>query len=134
MLWDGSLIFPADKFNTLEEILDEFRKRWGDHKEHRFQLAALHTIRKKENETMIEFNTKFSNIVKSLHKDIKPPDVAILIQYIEAFEGEIRYALRDKDPQDLEAAQKIAMRVEQNLLEARKLLDFRVKSKKNSLF
>jgi hypothetical protein len=90
--------FPAAKFSTLEEILDEFRKRWGDQKEHRFQLASLHNIRKKENETMIEFNTKFNNIVKSLHKDIKPPDAAILIHYTEAFEGEMRYALRDKEP------------------------------------
>jgi hypothetical protein len=112
--------FPADKFSTLEEILDEFRKRWGDQKEHRFQLNALTTIRKKENETMVEFNTKFNNLVKSLHRDIKPPDAAILIHYIEAFEGEMRYALRDKDPQNLDAAQRIAIRVEQNLLEARK--------------
>jgi ribonuclease HI len=112
--------FPAAKFSTLDEILDEFRKRWGDHKEHRFQLAALHTIQKKENETMVEFNTRFNNIVKSLHKDIKPPDAAILIHYTEAFEGEMRYALRDKEPQDLDAAQRIAMRVDQNLLEARK--------------
>jgi hypothetical protein len=43
-----------------------------------------------------------------------------LIYYIEAFEGEMRYALRDKDPQNLDAAQNIALRVEQNLLEARK--------------
>jgi hypothetical protein len=112
--------FPAAKFSTLDEILDEFRKRWGDHKEHRFQLAALTTIQKKENETVVEFNTKFNNLVKSLHRDIKPPDAAILIYYIEAFEGEMRYALRDKDPQNLDAAQNIALRVEQNLLEARK--------------
>jgi hypothetical protein len=112
--------FPADKFSTLEEILDEFRKRWGDQKEHRFQLNALTTIKKKENETMLEFNTKFNNLVKGMHKDIKPKDAAILIHYIEAFEGEIRYALVDKEPQDLIAAQKIAIRVEQNLLEARK--------------
>jgi hypothetical protein len=39
--------FPADTFKTLEEILDEFRKRWGDQKEHRFQLGALTTIKKK---------------------------------------------------------------------------------------
>jgi hypothetical protein len=112
--------FPAAKFSTLDEILDEFRKRWGDHKEHRFQLAALTTSQKKENETVVEFNTKFNNLVKSLHRDIKPSDAAILIYYIEAFEGEMRYALRDKDPQNLDAAQSIAIRVEQNLLEARK--------------
>jgi hypothetical protein len=46
-----------------------------------------------------EFNTKFNSLVKSLHDDIKPSDVAVLIYYMEAFEGEMRYALRDKDPQ-----------------------------------
>ena len=90
--------FPVAKFSTLDEILDEFRKRWGDQKEHRFQLNALTTIKKKENETMLEFNTKFNNLVKGLHRDIKPSNAAILIYYIEAFEGEMRYALRDKDP------------------------------------
>jgi hypothetical protein len=68
--------FPAAKFSTLDEILDEFKKRWGDQKEHRFQLAALTTIQKKENETVVEFNTKFNNLVKSLHRDIKPSDAA----------------------------------------------------------
>jgi hypothetical protein len=58
--------------------------------------------------------------VKSLHRDIKPSDAAILIYYIEAFEGEMRYALRDNDPQTLEAAQNTTIRVEQNMLEARK--------------
>jgi hypothetical protein len=28
--------FPANKFSTLNSILDEFRNRWGDSKEHRF--------------------------------------------------------------------------------------------------
>ena len=112
--------FSAAKFSTLKEILNEFRKRWGDQKEHRFQLAALTTSQKKENETVVEFNTKFNSLVKSLHRDIKPSDAAILIYYIEAFEGEMRYALRDKDPQTLEATQNTAIRVEQNMLEARK--------------
>jgi hypothetical protein len=82
--------FFVAKFSIFEEILNEFRKRWSDQKEHRFQLAALTTV--------VEFNTKFNSLVKSLHKDIKPSNTTILIYYIEAFEGEMRYALRDKDP------------------------------------
>jgi len=39
--------FPANKFSTLNAILDEFRKRWGDQKEHRFQLGAFTTSHKK---------------------------------------------------------------------------------------
>jgi hypothetical protein len=100
--------------------LDEFRKRWGDQKEHRFQLAALTTSHKKENETVEEFNTKFNSLVKSLHDDIKPSDVAVLIYYMEAFEGEMRYALRDKDPLNLKAAQATTIKIDKNMQDARK--------------
>jgi len=100
--------------------LDEFRKRWGDQKEHRFQLAALTSSHKKENETVEEFNAKFNNLVKSLHDDIKPSDAVVLIYYMEAFEGEMRYALRDKDPQNLRAAQATTIRIDKNMQDARK--------------
>jgi hypothetical protein len=69
---------------------------------------------------VVEFNSKFNSVVKSLHNDVKPSDLAILIYYIEAFEGEMMYALRDKDPQTLEAAQATTIRIEQNMLESRK--------------
>jgi hypothetical protein len=64
--------FDPAKFRTLDEILKEFRKRWGDQKVHRFQLAALTSSHKKENEIVEEFNTKFNSLVKSLHADILP--------------------------------------------------------------
>jgi hypothetical protein len=43
-------------------------------------------------------NQKFNELVSSMHSDIKPPAEAILIYYIEAFGGEMRYQLRDKEP------------------------------------
>ena len=46
---------------------------------------------------MDEFNKRFTNLVKSLPTDIKPSNAAILIYYMEVFQGEMRYALRDKD-------------------------------------
>ena len=69
-------------------------------------LAAL-TNTKKENETMEEFNKKFSDMVGRLHVDIKPSDTSILIYYIEASEGEMRYQLRDKEPENLKEAMEI---------------------------
>ena len=68
-----------------------------------------------ENETMDEFNTKFRRIVFDLHKDIKPHDAAILIYYIEAFTGDLRYQLRDKEPVDLKTAQELAEKIEKNM-------------------
>ena len=35
-----------------DEFLEGFKKKWGEKKEPRHQLAALHNIKKVENETM----------------------------------------------------------------------------------
>jgi hypothetical protein len=68
----------------------------------------------------VEFNAKFNSLVKSLHDDIKPSNAVVLIYYMEAFEGEMRYALRDKDPQDLKTAQATAIKIDKNMQDARK--------------
>jgi hypothetical protein len=67
-----------------------------------------------------EFNTKFNSLVKSLHDDIKPSDVVVLIYYMEAFEGDLRYALRDKDPQNLKSSQATTIKIDKNMQDARK--------------
>jgi hypothetical protein len=120
MLLNVFQIPDPNKFSILAEIVKSFKERWGDQKENGFLLAALSSSQKKENETMDEFNKRFNDLVKSLPTDIKPLDVAILIYYMEAFEGEIRYALRDKDPQTLKNAQDMAVRIDKNMQDARK--------------
>ena len=65
---------------------------------------TLDNIKKMKKETMEEFNKKFRSLISDLHKDIKPHDVAILIYYIEAFTGDLRHQLRDKEPADLKQA------------------------------
>ena len=68
-----------------------------------------------ENETIDEFNTKFRCVVKDLPREIKPRDSSILISYIEAFTGDLRYQLWDKDPTDLKTAQDLAKKIEKNM-------------------
>jgi hypothetical protein len=109
-----------NKFSTLAEIVKAFKERWGDQKENRFLLAALSSSQKKENEIVDQFNKRFTELVKSLLTDIMPSNVAISIYYMEAFEREMRYALRDKDPQTLKDAQIMAVRIDKNMREASK--------------
>ena len=49
------------------------------------------------------------------HVDIKPLDTSLLIYYTEAFEGEMRYQLRDKEPNELKKAMEIAEKININL-------------------
>jgi hypothetical protein len=78
-------------------------------------LATLNTIKKNENKIMDEFNKKFNELVSSMHTDIKPPNDAILIYYVEAFGGEMIYQLRDKEPPNLKATQDIAVKIDKNM-------------------
>ena len=64
---------------------------------------------------MDEFNTKSRCVVADLPRDIKPKYASILISYIEAFTGDLRYQLRDKEPTDLKTAQELAEKIEENM-------------------
>ena len=68
-----------------------------------------------ENETIDEFNTKFKHVVADLPREINPRDASILISYIEAFTGDLRYQLRCKEPGDLKIAQELAEKIEKNM-------------------
>jgi hypothetical protein len=104
----------------LEEIHKAFNERWGDPKEDRHLLASLNTSQKRENEKMEEFNKRFNDLVKILPQTIKPPAASILIHYMEALEGQIRYQLRDKEPTTLRDAQQCAIRIDKNMQDARR--------------
>ena len=41
-----------DSYKTLSKSLEGYKKKWGEKKEPRHLLAALHNIKKMENETM----------------------------------------------------------------------------------
>ena len=64
---------------------------------------------------MEEFNKKFNDLAQSLPDTITPPEATILIHYIEAFNGEICYQLRDKDPCDLKTTHIEAIMIDKNM-------------------
>ena len=65
--------------------------------------------------TTDEFNTKFRCVVADLPREIKPRDASILIYYIEAFTGGLRYQLRDEELADLKTTQELAEKIEKNM-------------------
>jgi hypothetical protein len=69
-----------------------------------------------ENETIEEFNKRFNQITQKLHQDIKPPKATILIYYLDSFDGELGFQIREKDPQNLRVAQELAIKIEKNMM------------------
>ena len=64
---------------------------------------------------MEEFNKKIRDLIASMDDEFKPPDKFILVYYIEALSGEMRYQLRDKEPADPKVAQALAIKIDANM-------------------
>ena len=62
-------------------------------------------VKKKENETIHEFNLRFDKLVSNVLQDLRPTAQAILILYLNAFEGWFGLNLKEKNPNDLKTAQ-----------------------------
>jgi hypothetical protein len=89
-------------------------EQWDVKKDGRILINRIHKIKKKENETVREFNIKFQKLLDKIPQDIKPKNKAIPLYYTNAFEGPFGFYLRDKSPSTLKAAQDTASRLEEN--------------------
>ena len=110
--WFNNLL--DNSFATRAAFKTTFTNKFGEKKEPCHQVA-LTTIKRGENETMDEFNKKFTDLPNAIHTDYKPTAQSILVYYIEALSGEMQYQLRDKDPTTLLIAQEMAVKINKNM-------------------
>jgi hypothetical protein len=75
-------------------------------------------IKKHESEIIFQFNTRFSNFYNLTPYRVRPNEDVALIYYLEAFDGIFGVFLKNEDPQNLEEAQAVAIKLERNHLVA----------------
>lgn len=102
-------------FKDLKGIIEAFDYRWGDRKDSYALLSALHSSHKEENENIEDFNKRFNDIIRNLPLNIQPPDASLVIYYIQAFDEDMSYLIRDKEPNDLKDAQNKAIKIDKNM-------------------
>jgi hypothetical protein len=89
--------------------------RWETKRDGRL-LTHFNEMRKKENESVKEFDTRFDNLLKNTPIDISPKDGVVLLLYANALEGQFWFMLRDNSPKILVQAEKSATKIEENIL------------------
>ena len=104
----------ASSINGYDNFVTKLNSDWSRKLDGKFLLHQLFDIKKKENEIVHEFNIRFDKTVGNIPKEIKPKDQAIVIHYLNAFDGWLGYNLKDKNLNDLKTAQFNAKMVEQN--------------------
>lgn len=102
-LWFRNL--PDGVIKNWNDLMRIFMGAWDIKIDNKFLLNQLHEIRKKGNETVQEINIKFQNVIDKIHDEVNPLDASILLYYVNAFDGQFGFMLRDKAPASLDAAQ-----------------------------
>jgi hypothetical protein len=108
--------------NTITSYTDfetAFKNRWGTKKDHSSMLNQFNTIKKKENETVREFNARFDTLRQQIPTDVISQEKGVLITYLNAYEGQHHFYLRRSTPQTLAEAMESAISIEEDLNHAK---------------
>lgn len=79
-------------------------------------LAKYESLRRALGELVQDYSNRFNNTYNSILVEINPPSGLALLRYLDGFDDDISYQLRERSPTTLEDMKKIAINVEAKLL------------------
>jgi hypothetical protein len=111
--WYKSL--QNNSISGLNPFFEKFLERWGDKHDTSFLLRNFTDLNKKENEIVLEFNTRFAKAYHKIPATLKPNVEFALISYLEKFDGILGVLIRQKEPTSLDVAYQVAITTEKHL-------------------
>jgi hypothetical protein len=84
-------------------------------------LDEFTSIRKEENETVSEFNTRFSKLYNKIPQNVRPNSDIALLYYFKAFDVSFGFLLREKELHDLDSTLVVATKIEKNIMATEKV-------------
>ena len=105
------------------EFYNSFSRYWGENKSFDQYLSEFSSLKKKRNETIIEFNRRFHNIYYSMPIEIRPTEIVAMIQYTMAQHPDLFLYLKERKSPSLQQMFVDAKEVENNLQVCGKLHD-----------
>jgi hypothetical protein len=98
--WVG--LFPT--YSLCDNI---FKNRWTTKKDNGMLVAQFNQIKKKENETVSEFDNRFDRLYSQIPTDLRPTDAVVHLLYMNAFDGKFCFILKDKKSHHLGTSQRV---------------------------
>jgi hypothetical protein len=109
---------PDASIDGWDSFQAKFFERWTDKPENFSLINAFDNIKKNGDETIIDFNARFSKTYYKIPSTISPNHAYALNYYLEAFDGIFGIFLRHKEPQNLDEAQFVAIKLEGHFIAA----------------
>jgi len=115
--WFRSL--TANTITTPDELYQAFTNRWEKKKDPFHILGEYDTIKRGPQETVLEYCARFNNVYNVIPQNLRPPPDLALYKFPDGFDHDMAYQLKERAPESLEEAQKVAVTVEANLISKR---------------
>lgn len=106
----------AGSISNLQQFHQVFLPRWEVKKNPLQILAEYEILRRAPRESVQDYSNRFNNLYNSIPIEIKPPPGLALLRYLDGFDTDMAYHLRERNPTTLEKMQKNVVSVEANLL------------------
>jgi hypothetical protein len=124
---------PAASIRNFNQFMQVFLDRWVVMRNVFLLLEEYDHLKRKPGETVQQFSARFNEVYHSIPVDVRPPPGLAKLHFLEAFDPEVAFQLRERNTASLEEMQSIAVDVETNLLIKRsKLKDKEMEQLKSS--
>ena len=89
---------PANSITIIEELRDLFMRQWGDTKDHTYYITEFGALRRKKEETVVDFSKRFNKMYSRIPAEINPTETSAKLTYADAFDHEFFLLLRERRP------------------------------------
>jgi len=111
---------PARSIHNWVEFEDNFMRKWRNRTNLVQALSEYYNLRTAPNETVQNFSKRFNKLFNSIPVHLKPPEALAQMRYVEAFDSDFSLLHRERDSATLADMQNDAIKVEVNMVAAKK--------------
>jgi hypothetical protein len=112
---------PATSIPDFESFETSFLAKWGDRKNPLHLLTQYNNMRRSPDEIVQEFSSRFMKVYNSIPTEVKPPPKVSQLRYVDSFESDFDFLLRERISTSLDDMMSDAIEVEVNLMASGKI-------------
>eukprot|EP01018_Ginkgo_biloba_P001515 Gb_17820 [translate_table: standard] len=109
---------PPDSIDSWVAFHNFFMEKWGEKKDHRYYLSEFGSMKKKDSESVNDFNKRFN---KMYNDDIRPSQAVAKVAYVAAYDLDFAMILRERRSGNLDIMQNDAIDIEGNMVASGKI-------------
>jgi hypothetical protein len=110
---------PDNHIMNFDSFSAFFKIRWSRKVDGGTVGTQFNQIKKKENETVKEFISRFDRLYNQIPTYYRPTTSSVCLLYMNSFEGQFQYIIKDKNTTSLAEDKEFSINIEENILDSK---------------